>query len=71
MDNKKIEKLMCDVNTFLHGTVKVLEEMQNKAYDEREIDLLKPISKTINLIKDNRIKIVNGLDKLSKLKSNW
>jgi hypothetical protein len=71
MDNKKIEKLMCDVNTFLHDTVKVLEKMQNKAYDEREIDLLKPISKTINLIKDNRIKIVNGLDKLSKLKSNW
>jgi hypothetical protein len=71
MDKKKIEGIRRDINTFLGDAVTLLKEVQNKAYEEREIDLLKPIAKVINTIQDNKVKMVKELDKLSKMKSTW
>lgn len=71
MDKKKIEGLRRDINTILGDAVTLLKEAQDKAYDEREIDLLKPIAKVINTIQDNKVKMVKELDKLSKMKSTW
>ena len=71
MDKRKIEALRVDINTMLGDVVALLKDMESKAYDEREIDLMKPISKVRNIIQDYKVKMVKELDKLSKMKSNW
>jgi ElaB/YqjD/DUF883 family membrane-anchored ribosome-binding protein len=71
MDKKRIEGIRNDINTLLSDAVSMLKEMETKAYEEREIDLLKPISNTRKNIQENKVRIVKELDKLSKMKSNW
>lgn len=71
MDKRKIEGIRHDVNSLLSRTVLVLKEMETEAYEDREIDLMKPISAIRNDIQSSKIKIIKGLDKLSKIKSNW
>jgi len=71
MDKRKIESIRHDVNSFLTHSVQVLNEMVTEAYEDREIDLMKPISTVRNCIQSNKIKIIKELDKLSKMKSNW
>ena len=71
MDKKRIEGLRGDINTLLGDAVALLKDMESKAYDEREIDLMKPISKVRNIIQDYKVKMVKELDKLSKMKSTW
>lgn len=71
MDKRKIEGIRHDVNSLLSRTVQVLKEMETEAYEDREIDLMKPISAIRNDIQSSKIKIIKGLDKLSKMKSNW
>lgn len=71
MDKKAIEGLRTDVNTLLNIVIELLKEEEVKAYNNREIDLLKPIAKVKNSIREHKINIVKELDKLSKMKSNW
>ena len=71
MDKKRIEGIRNDINTLLSDAVSMLKEMETKAYEEREIDLLKPISNTRKNIQENKERMVKELDKLSKMKSNW
>jgi ElaB/YqjD/DUF883 family membrane-anchored ribosome-binding protein len=71
MDKKRIEGIRNDINTLLSDAVSMLKEMETKAYEEREIDLLKPISNTRKNIQENKVRMVKELDKLSKMKSNW
>jgi len=71
MDKKRIEGLRGDINTLLGDAVGLLKDMEAKAYEEREIDLMKPISKVRNIIQDYKVKMVKELDKLSKMKSTW
>lgn len=71
MDKKRIEGIRNDINTLLSDAVRMLKEMETKAYEEREIDLMKPISNTRKNIQENKIRMVKELDKLSKMKSNW
>lgn len=71
MDKKRIEGIRNDINTMLSDAVSMLKEMETKAYEEREIDLLKPISNTRKNIQENKVRMVKELDKLSKMKSNW
>jgi hypothetical protein len=71
MDKKRIEGLRGDLNTMLGDAVGLLKDMETKAYEEREIDLMKPISKVRNIIQDYKVKMVKELDKLSKMKSTW
>ena len=71
MDKKRIEGIRNDINTLLSDAVSMLKEMETKAYEEREIDLMKPISNTRKNIQENKIRMVKELDKLSKMKSNW
>lgn len=71
MDKKRIEGLRGDINTLLGDAVGFLRDMETKAYEEREIDLMKPISKVRNIIQDYKVKMVKELDKLSKMKSTW
>jgi hypothetical protein len=56
---------------LLGDAVGFLKDMETKAYEEREIDLMKPISKVRNIIQDYKVKMVKELDKLSKMKSTW
>ena len=71
MDKKGIEGIRNDINTLLSDAVSMLKEMETKAYEEREIDLMKPISNTRKNIQENKVRMVKELDKLSKMKSNW
>lgn len=71
MDKERIEGIRNDINTLLSDAVSMLKEMETKAYEEREIDLLKPISNTRKNIQENKVRMVKELDKLSKMKSNW
>lgn len=71
MDKKRVEGIRNDINTFLSDIVGFLKDMETKAYEEREIDLMKPISKVRNTIQDYKVKMVKELDKLSKMKSTW
>ena len=71
MDKRKIECIRHDVNSLLTHAVQVLNEMETEAYEDREIDLMKPISTVRNFIQSSKIKIIKELDKLSKMKSNW
>ena len=71
MDKKRIEGIRNDINTLLSDAVSMLKEMETRAYEEREIDLLKPISNTRKNIQENKVRMVKELDKLSKMKSNW
>ena len=71
MDKKRIEGIRNDINTLLSDAVRMLKEMETKAYEEREIDLMKPISNTRKNIQENKVRMVKELDKLSKMKSNW
>ena len=71
MDKKRIEGIRNDINTLLSDAVSMLKEMETKAYEEREIDLLKPISNTRKNIQENKVRMVKELDKLSKMKSTW
>ena len=71
MDKKKIEGIRNDVNTLLGDAVSILKEMETKAYEDREIDLLKPISEARKSIQDHKVKMLKQLDKLSKMKSTW
>ena len=71
MDKKRVEGIRNDINTFLSDVVGFLKDMETKAYEEREIDLMKPISKVRNTIQDYKVKMVKELDKLSKMKSTW
>ncbi len=71
MDKKRIEGIRNDINTLLSDAVSMLKEMETKAYEEREIDLMKPISNTRKNIQENKVRMVKELDKLSKMKSNW
>lgn len=71
MDKKIIEGIRNDINTLLSDAVRMLKEMETKAYEEREIDLMKPISNTRKNIQENKVRMVKELDKLSKMKSNW
>ena len=71
MDKKKIEGIRNDVNTLLSDAVSILKEMETNAYEDREIDLLKPISETRKSIQDHKVKMLKQLDKLSKMKSAW
>lgn len=71
MDKKKIESIRNDVNALLSDAVRLLNEMEIKAYEEREIDLMKPISNVRKNIQDHKVKMVKELDKLSKMKSIW
>jgi hypothetical protein len=71
MDKKRVEGIRNDINTFLGDIVGFLRDMETKAYEEREIDLMKPISKVRNTIQDHKVKMVKELDKLSKMKSTW
>ena len=71
MDKKKIGSIRNDVNALLSDAVRLLNEMETKAYEEREIDLMKPISNASKSIQDCKIKMVKELDKLSKMKSTW
>jgi ElaB/YqjD/DUF883 family membrane-anchored ribosome-binding protein len=71
MDKKRIEGIRNDINTLLSDAVSMLKEMETKAYEEREIDLMKPISNTRKNIQENKVRMIKELDKLSKMKSNW
>lgn len=71
MDKKRVEGIRNDINTLLSDVVGFLNDMETKAYEEREIDLMKPISKVRNTIQDYKVKMVKELDKLSKMKSTW
>ena len=71
MDKKRIEGIRNDINTLLSDAVSMLKEMETRAYEEREIDLLKPISNTRKNIQENKVRMVKELDKLSKMKSTW
>ena len=71
MDKKKIEGMRSDINALLSETVNILKAMETTAYEEREIDLMKPISNVIKNIQENKVRIIKDLDKLSKMKSNW
>ena len=71
MDKKKIESIRNDVNALLSNAVRLLNEIETKAYEEREIDLMKPISNVRKNIQDHKVKMVKELDKLSKMKSTW
>ncbi len=71
MDKKRIEGIRNDINTLLSDAVSMLKEMETKAYEEREIDLMKPISNTRKNIQENKVRMVKELDKLSKMKSTW
>ena len=71
MDKKRIEGIRNDINTLLSDAVKLLKEMETTAYEEREIDLLKPISNARKNIQENKVRMVKELDKLSKMKSTW
>ena len=71
MDKKKIQGMRSDINALLSETVNILKAMETTAYEEREIDLMKPISNVIKNIQENKVRIIKDLDKLSKMKSNW
>ena len=71
MDKKRIEGIRNGINTLLSDAVSMLKEMETKAYEEREIDLMKPISNTRKNIQENKVRMVKELDKLSKMKSTW
>jgi hypothetical protein len=71
MDKKKIEGMRSDINALLSETVNILKAMETTAYEEREIDLMKPISNVRKNIQENKVRIIKDLDKLSKMKSNW
>ena len=71
MDKKKVEGIRNDINTLLGDAVSILKEMETNAYEDREIDLLKPISETRKSIQDHKVKMLKQLDKLSKMKSAW
>ena len=71
MDKKKIEGIRNDVNILLGDAVSILKEMETNAYEDREIDLLKPISNVRKNIQDHKVKMLKELDKLAKMKSTW
>jgi hypothetical protein len=71
MDKKKIQGMRSDINALLSETVNILKAMETTAYEEREIDLMKPISNVRKNIQENKVRIIKDLDKLSKMKSNW
>ncbi len=71
MDKKRIEGIRSDLNALMSDAVEILKDMEKKAYEEREIDLLKPISNARKNIQEQKIKLTKELDKLSKMKSTW
>ena len=71
MDKKRIEGIRSDLNALMSDAVEILKDMEKKAYEEREIDLLKPISNVRKNIQEQKIKLTKELDKLSKMKSTW
>ena len=71
MDKKRIEGIRSDLNALMSDAVEILKDMEKKAYEEREIDLLKPISNARKNIQEQKIKLMKELDKLSKMKSTW
>ena len=71
MDKKRIEGIRSDLNVLMSDAVEILKDMEKKAYEEREIDLLKPISNARKNIQEQKIKLTKELDKLSKMKSTW
>ena len=71
MDRKAVEGIRGDVNSLLSIVIDFLKKEEIKAYNNREIDLLKPISKVKKSIMEHKLSIVKELDKLSKMKSNW
>ena len=71
MDKNKIQGMRSDINALLSETVNILKRMETTAYEEREIDLMKPISNVRKNIQENKVRIIKDLDKLSKMKSNW
>ena len=71
MDKKRIEGIRSDLNALMSDAVEILKDMEKKAYEEREIDLLKPIANARKNIQEQKIKLTKELDKLSKMKSTW
>ena len=71
MEKKRIEGIRSDLNALMSDAVEILKDMEKKAYEEREIDLLKPISNARKNIQEQKIKLTKELDKLSKMKSTW
>jgi hypothetical protein len=71
MDKKRIEGIRSDLNALMSDAVEILKDMEKKVYEEREIDLLKPISNARKNIQEQKIKLTKELDKLSKMKSTW
>lgn len=71
MNKKRIEGIRSDLNALMSDAVEILKDMEKKAYEEREIDLLKPISNARKNIQEQKIKLTKELDKLSKMKSTW
>lgn len=71
MDKKRIEGIRSDLNALMSDAVEILKDMEKKAYEEREIDLMKPISNARKNIQEQKIKLTKELDRLSKMKSTW
>lgn len=71
MDKKRIEGIRSDLNALMSDAVEILKDMEKKAYEEREIDLMKPISNVRKNIQEQKIKLTKELDRLSKMKSTW
>ncbi len=62
MDKKRIEGIRSDLNALMSDAVEILKDMEKKAYEEREIDLLKPISNARKNIQEQKIKLTKELD---------
>ena len=71
MDKKRIEGIRSHLNALMSDAVEILKDMEKKAYEEREIDLMKPISNVRKNIQEQKIKLTKELDRLSKMKSTW
>lgn len=71
MEKERIKQIRNNINNLLSDAITTLNELERKAYEEREIDLMRPISNARKNIQENKIKMVNELDRLSKMKSMW
>ena len=71
MEKERIKQIRNNINNLLSDAITTLNELERKAYEEREIDLMRPISNVRKNIQENKIKMVSELDRLSKMKSMW